>query len=133
MTISECFTPRVGDPHCPVSGEAVSPQSRERIIKAVQNATRKRQSLIVLAPYAKAKKAEFKEDFQDLFRKGYTRARVDGNIVDLGDEISLDGNVAHDVDVVIDSLAVKLRTIHASLKRSPGSQPGQRHMSIYEC
>lgn len=92
---------RVGVPHCPVSGEAVLPQSRERIIKTAQNVVAGTK-LVVLAPYAKGKKAEFKEDFQDLMRKGFMRARVDGKIINLQEEVSLDGNVAHDVDVVID-------------------------------
>lgn len=96
---------RVGVPHCPVSGEPVSPQSRERIIKTVQS-MQSGTKFIVLAPYAKGKKAEFKEDFQDLLRKGFMRARVDGNILSLDEEISLDGNVAHDVDVVVDRLTI---------------------------
>ncbi|MEI8124673.1 MAG: excinuclease ABC subunit UvrA [Parachlamydiaceae bacterium] len=97
---------RVGIPHCPVSGEAVSPQSRERIIKSIQSLpTGKR--IIVLSPYAKGKKAEFKEDFQDLIRKGFMRARIDGKIINLDEEISLDGSVAHDVDIVIDRLSVQ--------------------------
>ncbi len=97
---------RVGIPHCPVSGEAVTPQSRERIIKTVQSTPAGRK-LIILAPFAKGKKAEFKEDFAELLRKGFMRARVDGKIIQLTDEISLDGNVAHDVDVVIDRLAAE--------------------------
>lgn len=96
---------RVGVPHCPVSGEPVSPQSREKIIKTVQTMP-SGIKLIVFAPYAKGKKAEFKEDFQELQRKGFTRVRVDGKIVNLTDDIVLDGNVAHDVDVVIDRLVV---------------------------
>lgn len=96
---------RVGVPHCPVSGEPVSPQSRERIIKTVQSLS-EGTKLIVLSPFARGKKAEFKEDFQELLRKGFTRARVDGKIVQLADEISLDGNIAHDVDIVIDRLTV---------------------------
>ncbi len=63
---------RVGIPHCPVSGEPVSPQSRERIIRLVQSLP-EGTKLIVLAPYARNKKAEFKEDFQDLLRKGFAR------------------------------------------------------------
>lgn len=97
---------RVGEPHCPVSGERVMPRSRERIIKEVQS-LESGTKIIIYSPYAKAKKAEFKEDFQDLMRKGYTRARVDGNLINLGDELSLDRNVAHDVDVVIDRIVVK--------------------------
>lgn len=97
---------RIGIPHCPVSGEPVTPQSRERIIKSVQNLP-KGTRLIVLSPYAKAKKAEFKEDFQDLLRKGFTRARVDGKMINLQEEAELDGNVAHDVDVVIDRIVIQ--------------------------
>ncbi|KIC76954.1 UvrABC system protein A [Neochlamydia sp. TUME1] len=98
---------RVGIPHCPVSGEPVAPQSRERIIKSIQSLP-SNTKLIVLAPYAKAKKAEFKEDFQDLMRKGFTKARVDGKIVTLQHESGLDGSVSHDVDVVIDRLAINM-------------------------
>lgn len=97
---------RVGEPHCPVSGEKVMPRSRERIIKEVQSLPLGTK-IIIYAPYAKGKKAEFKEDFQDLLRKGFTRARVDGAMVNLGDDLSLDRNVAHDVDIVIDRIAVR--------------------------
>ncbi len=96
---------RIGEPHCPVSGERVSPQSRERIIKTVQNLP-EASRLLVLAPHAKGKKGEFKEEFQELVRKGYMRARVDGSLVNLADEISLDGSLAHTIDVVIDRIAV---------------------------
>jgi excinuclease ABC subunit A len=96
---------RVGIPHCPVSGEAVTPQSRERIIKSIQSLP-EGTKIIFLAPYAKGKKAEFKEDFQDLIRKGFMRARVDGKILNLEEDISLDGNVSHDVDIVVDRLTI---------------------------
>lgn len=96
---------RVGIPHCPVSGEIVTPQSRERIIRMVQTYP-PGSKLIVLAPFAKGKKGEFKEDFQDLARKGYTRVRVDGKILHLDEEISLDRNLSHDIDVVIDRIQV---------------------------
>lgn len=95
---------RVGIPHCPVSGEPVRPQSRDRIISIIQRGPKRK--VMILAPYARNKKAEFKEDFQDLLRKGFMRARVDGNIVNLSDEMILDGSVSHDVDVVIDRLSV---------------------------
>lgn len=97
---------RVGIPHCPVSGEAVTPQSRERIIKTVQSLP-EGTKVFILAPYARGKKAEFKEDFQDLLRKGFMRARVDGTIFSLEDSISLDGSMAHDVDIVIDRLVIQ--------------------------
>lgn len=97
---------RIATPHCPISGEAVLPQSRERIIKTVQSLPRGKK-IIILSPYARSKKAEFKEDFQELLRKGYMRVRVDGKIVNLNDEISLESSLAHDVDVVIDRLPIQ--------------------------
>ncbi|KAF3362805.1 UvrABC system protein A [Chlamydiales bacterium STE3] len=97
---------RIGKPFCPVSGEPVSPQSRERIIKLAQILP-EGTKLIILAPYSKGKKGEFKEDFQELVKKGFMRARVDGKIVHLDEEISLDGNLTHDVDVLIDRIVVK--------------------------
>ena len=96
---------RVAIPHCPVSGEAVAPQSRERIIKTVQSLPLGKK-LLILAPYARSKKAEFKEDFQDLLRKGFMRVRVDGRILSLDEEVALDGNIAHDVDVVVDRITL---------------------------
>lgn len=97
---------RVGIPHCPISGEPVTPQSRERIIRSVQSLPAG-QKVLILAPFAREKKAEFKDDFQELIRKGFMRARVDGNIVNLTDDVTLDGNLAHDVDVVIDRLMIE--------------------------
>lgn len=97
---------RIGIPHCPISGEAVSSQSRERIIKSIQSFPEDTK-IIILAPYAQGKKAEFKEDFQELLRKGFTRVRVDGKILELDGNISLDGSVAHDVDIVVDRLVIK--------------------------
>lgn len=97
---------RVGTPHCPVSGERVAPQSRESIIHNVQSLPEGKR-LMVLAPFARGRKAEFREDFQDLLRKGFMRVRVDGQVMELSSEIALDGAVAHDVDIVIDRLVVK--------------------------
>jgi excinuclease ABC subunit A len=97
---------RIGIPHCPVSGEVVAPQSTEHIlrsIKTIPEGTR----IILLAPYAKKKKGEFKDDFADLMRKGFTRIRLDGQFIDLSEEVKVDGKVAHDVDIVIDRLAVR--------------------------
>ncbi|MGC2595750.1 MAG: excinuclease ABC subunit UvrA, partial [Rhabdochlamydiaceae bacterium] len=63
--------------------------------------------LILLAPFAKSKKGEFKEDFAELVRKGYTRIRLDRKIVDLREEIKVDGKVAHDIDIVIVRLSLR--------------------------
>ncbi|MCB1149399.1 MAG: excinuclease ABC subunit A, partial [Chlamydiia bacterium] len=96
---------RIGIPHCPVSGEPVRPQSRERIIRTVQ-AYPEGTKILVLAPFARGKKAEFKEDFQELLRKGFMRVRVDGALLELDSSPALDGNTPHDVDIVLDRLVV---------------------------
>lgn len=97
---------RIGIPHCPVSGEPVTPQSRERIIRSVETLLAGAR-ILILAPFAKGKKAEFKEDFQELLRKGFMRVRVDGHVISLEEQITLDGNLAHDVDIVVDRLTVE--------------------------
>jgi excinuclease ABC subunit A len=96
---------RIGIAHCPVSGEVVTPQSAEQILRTIRELPQGTR-LILLAPFAKNKKAEFKEDFAELVRKGYTRVRLDGKIIDLSEEVKIDGKVAHDVDIVIDRLGV---------------------------
>ena len=94
---------RVGIAHCPESGEQVTPQSTKQIIDKIFLSSNEGR-IIILSPYAEGKKAEFKEDFAELIRKGYTRVRLDGKIIDLTDDMTLDGKVAHDLDVVIDRL-----------------------------
>lgn len=97
---------RVGLPHCPISGEVVRPQSKEQIIHSIQQ-MKEGSKLMILAPFARQKKAEFREDFQELQRKGYLRVRIDGSLEELGEDLALDGSLAHDVDVVVDRLIVR--------------------------
>lgn len=94
---------RVGIPHCPVSKESVAAQSREKIIARLQHLP-EQTKFVLLSPYARGKKAEFKEDFAELLSKGFTRLRVDGQWLELGEIDRLDGSTAHDVDLVIDRL-----------------------------
>ena len=97
---------RIGIPHCPVSGEVVAPQSKERIIKTIQSLPVKTK-LLILAPFAKGKKGEFKDDFQHFLRKGYTRVRVDGEVIDLSEGVALDKNLSHTIEVVVDRLVIE--------------------------
>lgn len=96
---------RMGIPHCPVSGERVTPQSAEQILREIKRLPPKTK-ILFLAPYAKGKKGELKDEFAELERKGFTRIRLDGQIVDLSAPIAVDGKVAHDLDLVIDRLVV---------------------------
>ena len=96
---------RLGTPHCPVSGEPVAAQSREKITAEVQN-MKSGTKIVILAPFARGKKGEFKEEFAELLSKGFMRLKVDGDWVDLSDEVLLDPKIAHDVDIVIDRIVV---------------------------
>jgi excinuclease ABC subunit A len=94
---------RIGIPHCPVSKESVAAQSREKIVARLK-ATPLQTKFILLSPYARGKKAEFKEDFAELLSKGFMRLRVDGEWIELGTIQQLGGSQAHDIDLVIDRL-----------------------------
>jgi excinuclease ABC subunit A len=96
---------RIGTPYCPVSGEPVAALSREKIIAQVQSLL-PGSKIIILAPYARGKKGEFKEEFAELLSKGFMRLKVDGAWIDLSEEIVLDPKEAHDVDIVIDRIVV---------------------------
>lgn len=97
---------RVATAYCPISQEPVSSQSKERIIASIQ-ALKENSKIILLAPFAKGKKGEFLQEFQLLQRKGFTKARVDGQILSLDSDIILDGSLNHTIDVVIDRIQIK--------------------------
>ncbi|MBS0628155.1 MAG: excinuclease ABC subunit A, partial [Verrucomicrobia bacterium] len=96
---------KIATPYCPVSLEPVSPQSTQKIIETLL-ALPKNTKIILLAPYVQGKKGEFKDEFTDLQKKGFTKVRIDKKIVDLSDTPSLDPTVSHDIDLVIDRLQI---------------------------
>ncbi|MFN2389858.1 MAG: excinuclease ABC subunit UvrA [Actinomycetota bacterium] len=97
---------RIGRPHCHSCGRAVARQTPEQIVDQVlqlPEGTR----FQVLAPMVRARKGEFTTMFEDLARRGFARARVDGEVRDLSDKIRLDRYFQHDIDVVVDRLVLK--------------------------
>jgi excinuclease ABC subunit A len=97
---------RLATPYCPVSLEPVQPQSKEQILEKISS-LKSGLKFLILAPFARNKKASFKEEFQELLKKGFTRIRLDTQIIDLNEEIQINAKQAHDVDIVIDRLAMK--------------------------
>jgi excinuclease ABC subunit A len=96
---------RTGHPHCPNCGREVSQQSAEQIVDAVTalpDGTR----LMLLAPVVRGRKGEYRQVFEDMRRAGYVRARVDGEVRDLSDEIELDRYKQHTIEVVVDRLVI---------------------------
>ncbi len=96
---------RAGLAFCPVSGEPVRPRSQEELVEAALLRP-EGERLIILAPYARNKKGEFKDDLEDIAKKGFTRVRIDGTFYQLSDDISLDKSASHDLDIVIDRLSI---------------------------
>ena len=96
---------RVGHPHCPRCGREISRQSIEQIadqVLALPAATR----LMITAPMVQGRKGEHREIFEEARRGGYVRVRVDGELRDLSEPISLDKKYKHDVEVVVDRVVI---------------------------
>jgi excinuclease ABC subunit A len=97
---------RVGIPHCPKCGKRIEAQTVQQIVDRVL-ALGDGVRLSVLAPICRARKGELKLEIERLRRDGFVRARIDGSVLDLGDEIILDRTKLHDLDVVVDRIQLK--------------------------
>jgi excinuclease ABC subunit A len=94
---------RVGRGYCPVCGRPITAQTREQIIGRILTLPAKTQ-FAVLAPMIRRQKGEYRDLFEDLRKQGFVRARVDGNIISLDDDLALDRQMRHDIEVVVDRL-----------------------------
>ena len=97
---------RVGTPHCPKCGKEIRQQTIDQIIDqimALPEGTR----IQVLAPVVRGRKGEHAKVFEDARRSGYVRVRADGNLYDLSEDIPLDKNKKHSIEIVVDRLIVR--------------------------
>ena len=97
---------RVGVPHCPKCGKEISRQTIDQIVDRVE-ALGEGTRFIVLSPVVRAKKGEHQKVFEDARKGGFARVRVDGIIYDLTEEIKLEKNKKHNIDLVVDRLVLK--------------------------
>ena len=97
----------IGTAHCPVCHTKVEKQSIDEIVESILTKFKDESKLILLAPVVKDKKGTHKNIFLNLFKKGFVRARVNGEILYLEDEIELDKNKKHSIEVVVDRLVLK--------------------------
>ncbi len=97
---------RVGTPHCPNCQKPIQAQTVQQIVDRIL-ALAMGTKASILAPVARARRGELKLELERLRREGFVRVRIDGETVDLGDEIVLDGKRPHDLDVVVDRIVVK--------------------------
>ncbi|MFD1717987.1 excinuclease ABC subunit UvrA [Georgenia deserti] len=97
---------RAGTQHCPVCGERVTAQTPQQIVdrlREMPEGTR----FQVLAPVVRGRKGEYADVFRELQSQGFARARVDGEVIQLAEPPSLEKNIKHDIDVVVDRLVVR--------------------------
>ena len=102
---------RVGTPHCPNCGKEIRQQSIDQIIDqlmALGEGTR----VQIMAPVVRGKKGEHAKIFEDARRSGYVRVRADGSLYDLSEEISLEKNKKHNIEVVVDRLILRPDVVH---------------------
>ena len=97
---------RVGTPHCPKCGKEIRQQTIDQIIDQVLSLPEGTR-IQVMAPVIRGKKGEHAKIFEDAKRSGYVRARVDGNLYELDEEIKLEKNKKHTIEIVVDRLIIR--------------------------
>lgn len=120
---------RIGHPHCPICGREISKQSPEQIVRqilasaasAIFDRKQKQYRFMLLSPIVRDRKGEFTNLFDNLRAKGYRQVRVDGQIINVEDDIVLLKNNKHSVEVIIDRIVIDLPT--AKLLRSVLENP----------
>jgi len=95
---------RVGQGHCPNCDRVVAAQTREQIVARILEEVPAGATFLVLAPVVRGQKGEYKDLFGELARAGYVRARVNGQVVSLSDDLSLSRQIKHNIEAVIDRL-----------------------------
>ena len=97
---------RAGIPHCPVCGKEIRRQTVESILEKILELP-PRTRFMVSAPIVRGKKGSFQKQFEDAKKSGFARVRVDGSLYDLSEEIALDKNIKHNIDIIVDRLIMR--------------------------
>jgi excinuclease ABC subunit A len=126
---------RIGHPHCPKCGREVSQQTVQQIVDAVLNLP-EGSRIMLLAPLVTGRKGEYKSIFEEMRRSGYVRVRVDRKVYDLSDEIDLDKQKKHTIEVVVDRLVVrkgqKATTSDIPQQEENNQQEGRNELRPYK-
>ncbi|MDD4095795.1 MAG: hypothetical protein PHP22_06080, partial [Oscillospiraceae bacterium] len=107
---------RVGTPHCPECGKEIRSQSVDQIVDTLlryPDGTR----VVLMAPVVRGRKGEYAKLFEELRKAGYARVRVDGEMFELDEDVDLDKNKKHSIEVVVDRIIIR-RDIHGRLADS---------------
>ncbi len=97
---------RIGEPHCYNCGKKIESQSIDQIIENILS-HKDGTKLVIMAPVARDRKGEFQKIFEDAQKSGFTRARVDGVVYQLDEEIKLEKNIKHNIEIIVDRIILK--------------------------
>ena len=97
---------RIGIPHCPICHREITRQTVDQIVDAIMELPEKTR-IQILAPVVRGKKGEFVKELADIRKQGFVRCRIDGETVDLQDDIKLSKTKKHNIEVVVDRLVIK--------------------------
>ncbi len=97
---------RIGIPHCPVCGKEIKQQTVDQIVDQVMSLP-EGSKIQIMAPIVRAKKGTHQKELENAKKSGYVRARIDGLIYDLDDSVSLEKNIKHTIEIIVDRLVIK--------------------------
>ena len=97
---------RIGVPYCPICGKKIEKQSIDQIVDNIMK-LEEGTKIQILAPVVRARKGEYTKLLQDLLKEGFVRAKIDGEVVELSDDIQIDRKKKHNIDLIVDRLVVK--------------------------
>ena len=97
---------RIGIPHCPNCGKKIEKTSIDQMVDYILD-MKEGTKIQILAPVVRARKGEFKKQLEDFQKEGFVRAKVDGDVYDLSDDIELDKNKKHTIELIVDRLVIK--------------------------
>ena len=97
---------RAGKPHCPKCGKPIAQQSVDQILDSIMSLPEK-SKLMIMAQVVRGKKGQHKKLLEDIRKQGYVRVRIDGNILDINEDIELEKNKKHTIEIIIDRLVVR--------------------------
>ena len=97
---------RIGIPHCPVCGKEIKQQTVDQIVDQVMSLS-EGSKIQIMAPIVRAKKGTHQKELENAKKSGYVRARIDGLVYDLDDSVSLEKNIKHTIEIIVDRLVIK--------------------------
>ena len=125
---------RIGIPHCPICGKEIKQQTVDQKVDAIMNLPEGTR-LQIMAPVVKAQKGTHVKELDAAKRQGFVRVRVDGNMYDLEEEITLDKNKKHTIEIVVDRLAIKpdiMTRLEGSLETALGLTGGTALVDVVD-